>query len=551
MIEERLLDTSNTTLPLRPSEMLELSYCLAENRDIDPIVLALTQWPEFHDENDGVLLETHQIDIIRSAFSFPEIVNDIVVKGAAGTGKGTATALTIVLWFTVFQDSKIVISSSSYHHAREVLFAEVCKWYHRMRRRTGSIRVNADSIIDVASNGQHYIQVINPAVDESFRGHHSPHTLFAFDEASSLTSERFAIAKTQASGDGKMIIALGNPSTVAGWFRDAFPPVNTDTTHTTPSRRRCITVDGYSTRNYLEGREIIPGISGREALQQVAAQGEFFERVMCRGRFPLEDQEKHLFLHDAIMSAMQTDTVLKAPWAFGIDVAASDNNDGDETVLTAGSLNGIDRQFGVRLSDTMEIVAWVLDIIQTKYGVDLRRGSSPICVDYGGGYGRGVGDRLAEIGCKVEPFNGASQAEDRINYKNLRAEGYGELARRIDPNGPWRDDPFRLPNCERLRQELAVQQKVFGSDWPRFSLMPKEPDAAKNKDLSLRRILGRSPDRSDSAVYCYHAIRLYLDKSRRRKHRYVDAASIEPDKSLALRLRNNIEKSIRDKLTAK
>jgi hypothetical protein len=89
---------------------------------------------------------------------------------------------------------------------------------------------------------------------------------------------------------------------------------------------------------------------------------------------------------------------------------------------------------------------------------------------------------------------------------NLRAEAYGELARRLDPEGPWAEEPWALPADPLLREELVAPEKIFSSDGLAFRLTPKHRHPGANcVGETLREKLGRSPDTADAVAYLYHA----------------------------------------------
>jgi hypothetical protein len=86
---------------------------------------------------------------------------------------------------------------------------------------------------------------------------------------------------------------------------------------------------------------------------------------------------------------------------------------------------------------------------------------------------------------------------------------YGQLRDLINP---CRDDAFILPpTYQALRQELAVLPLMYDSEG-RMYLPPKDDARAKaTGQVSIRQLLGRSPDRADSLVLAVHAL-----KSKRR-----------------------------------
>ena len=186
-----------------------------------------------------------------------------------------------------------------------------------------------------------------------------------------------------------------------------------------------------------------------------------FGRVFALAGFPLQDPEKQVILPSWFPRHLDVPEDVVRVSAFGLDIAASEH--GDETVLAAGGQNGIKGLHVTRFTSTMEIVGWVLEIAIRIYGIDLRQQRLPITVDMDG-LGKGVGDRLNELAVKVRPFHGAAMADRPQQYRNRRAEVYGELAG-LDPKGRWPDTPWRLPDDPMLLDELVASRKGLWLRW--------------------------------------------------------------------------------------
>ena len=80
----------------------------------------------------------------------------------------------------------------------------------------------------LAHDQPNYLRIANPETEEGFSGHHGPHTLFLFDEATAAPDKYYALAQTQA----RLIVALANPRTLTGWFRRGFPQYEPNKTQT-------------------------------------------------------------------------------------------------------------------------------------------------------------------------------------------------------------------------------------------------------------------------------------------------------------------------------
>tara|TARA_R110002095_G_scaffold215335_1_gene209238 strand:+ start:81938 stop:83614 length:1677 start_codon:yes stop_codon:yes gene_type:complete len=515
------------------------------------------QWP-------AVQLDEWQWDILASLFD--PTIRRVFVKGNTGCGKGAAAGIACCIYFHIWSDAKIIITRDSMKMAQKIAFAEVDKWWREMTiKPPGTLQISG-----VYDNKQHSITLANPQHIEGFRGSHSPHVLFWFDEATAPNLEdKYKLANTQA----KKFLALSNPSTLSGAFRDAFPIVEPDKTQTILDqygKTRCITVSGWECTNVKEkcleqpvaplgGIEISgtfyphgapisktdfeqcqPRIPGQTCYDEFMAllhdSDPLIRNVYALGKFPDQDPDKQVILPEWLVAPIKfwgrwnqlwlrasqghhplaikiLDQILPVE-GFGLDVAAS--RYGDTSVLAVGGRYGIRALHECQFSDTQQTMWWVLETA-LSYGVDLQQGSVPIAIDWGGGYGNAVGDPLKQRNVHViEVYGNATSDLDTQKYANKRAELYGETGRRLDPAGDFRMMPFGLPDNERLKAELIAPAKIYsGHDGEKYYITPKGRRGADENFMgkTLREILGRSPDRADAVVYCLCALR---DQRRRR-----------------------------------
>jgi len=485
----------------------ELMAARAMAKDGEPEELIALMWPHLILEPEeaellgrSVRIDDFQMNLISCIVGLQHA--EVAIKGAASAGKGCAISIGVVLFYYLYHDALVVMTSASFDHVRKVIWAEVKRWL-----ADSVVEVDGKVLKEMVDGGpKRYIKLANPDSDEAFAGHHSEHVLFVFDEATAVSDDRYQLAKTQAH----CIVAAANPRTLSGWFRSLYPNVNTDVTQdidTPMGARRVITVSGADCANVRLERNIIGGQIDKKRYNGLLQQDDQrWVDVFAHGKFPKEDEEKQIILAswlDRHTEAWHEELPVQA---IGLDVAASKK--GDETVLAVGGEAGVAHIHTVRRSDTMETVGWVMSLVGDLYSIDLSLGQTPVCVDVDG-LGKGVGDRLKELGVWVVPHVGNSPSkEDPRRYQNFRAETYGELARRLDPTGAWGEDTFALPSDHKLLEELVAPEKIIASDGVRFRITPKDVHSGrKNNVLSLRDKLGRSPDRSDAVAYMYVAVR--------------------------------------------
>lgn len=518
-------------------------------RQGDPIDYIRLQWP-------GIILDDWQIRELKEFFR-PE-VRECYIKGNTGCGKGAFIGICVCLFFDLFPDSVIILTRDSFDTAKKVLFKEVVKWFKGMALKPPHKPPTADKIEDAFNDG-HYIRVSNPGSDEGFSGIHAPNVLFVFDEATAdVLEDRYGLADTQAT----KFIATSNPRNIFGNFRMGFPLGAPNVTQTIPGTfglRRVATIGGKDCMNVRLKRLKVPvgPRGGIEIDGRMFDHGEpiplpYYEKVKpiipgqttydqylgilihpnpdhvncyAHGMFPDEDPEKqvvslswltepHAFharfqkVYEYFKRRHKPRSILDNYFrieALGLDVAASD--DGDESVLTIGGSLGIREQWAMKFSDTTELVEWVLEVMIDHFGIRLEKSGLPIGVDMDG-VGKGVGDMLKKRGCRVIEIHGAASPDvGKERYANKRAEAYGEFADRINPAGRWKGQKFAVPAVERLTHELIVHQKIFRKgDSFKFRVTPKEPKPGIKDVISVKQQIGRSPDRSDSAVYFYRAL---------------------------------------------
>lgn len=534
----------------RSLEQLAAAKAQARSGNVRPYVRL--QWPT-------VRLEEWQWDILDHLFD--ATTWGVWVKGNTGCGKGASAGIGVCAYFDVFDDAKVVITRDTADTAVKIAFGEVEKWWNRMAYKPAGAMLTQG----IVENKNHNVSVANPQQPEGFVGSHSQHVLFWFDEATAGNLEdKFKLARTQA----KKFLALGNPRTLAGNFRDAFPKSKPDETQTILGRdgrrHRCITVSGWDCTNVkakclaqpvspiggieIDGEkfahgepipperfekchEIIPGQTCYDEFQSLLNDPDPFVReVFALARFPKSDPVKQVVRPEWLDPCCERWNRWQAAGrravpkhftvkpllskiipveAFGLDVAAS--SFGDKTVLVPGGRRGIRSISECQFADTQQTVAWVIETALHVYGVDLKRGEHPVGIDWSGGFGNAVGDPLRRLGvCVIEVYGSKPSEIDPQRYANTRAEMYGEFGARIDPQGQFKELPFFIPDDSELREELVAPQKIFdGKDGQKFFITPKSRRGrAENfKGQTLKEMLGRSPDKADAAVYMLYALR--------------------------------------------
>ncbi len=482
--------------------------------------------------NPKLRLDWWQRLILKAAFD--KTIREIYVKGCTGPGKGAIMAITTNLIFDAFQECRYHLTSETFEHAKTNIFGEVSMWHAKMRY-PGPGEVHT---ADITESQRHYIKVLNPRPakgGEAFSGAHGPGTYYLFDEASAAEANWFE----NAAKNAYKIFALANPRTTVGHFREAFRGLKnenkTSITQGVLGRRLCVTVGGMDCLNVKYGRlrhpvapldgitingkfyaereriddadyvHVKPLIENQIDLNQFRAivkKADQPWKVNCfaHGKFADENPDTQVILskwlpvHNQYHSEQRDHIRVKA---FGLDVARS--LDGDDSCFVPGGSDGVKAIHQFKCGKYPEIASTVKNIAFDEYGIDLTKGAVPVCIDYGGGYGAGVGDWLEEEGVWIIPHipGGRAQVLPEV-YQDQRTEGYALLARRLNPDDLWGEFPFGIPDNLEINSQLTLVQKIWNNDQTKWRAMPKE---------LIKKELNRSPDQADGIMLLFTAIR--------------------------------------------
>lgn len=518
-------------------------------RDGNPFPLIAMQWPEllitdaataryFDGQMGDPLNPCLRIDWWQRmilAAHFDATINEIYIKGCTGAGKGGSAGIGANLYYDVYGESRGHCTGPNFSHTLTGIFGEIKEWRKRMRFPSRG-NDNASSIVE---NERHYITILNPERGkdgETFSGKHGKFTYYYFDEGTACESTWFENAAKNAA----KIICLANPRTVIGHFRNAFKPLGdkenqNGVCYGVIGRRLCVTVSGLHCANvrhnrlkdpvapiegievdgvhYAEGtaippevhekiKPIIPGQIDLKQYRAIVKKSPEPWKVRCfaHGMFPDEDPQAQIYLSSWLTRHSAAHIASGCPVnAFGLDVARS--LAGDDSCLAAGSSVGCREFQRFKLPTYPEIARKVLDDCADNYGIDLTRGENPVCIDYGGGYGAGVGDWLEQAGVWVIANIPAGRAKVSPEwYQNARTELHALLGRRLSPEDQWGDTPWMLPDDQMLHEEMLLTVREWSPDFTKFRVIPKEVIKANLPD-------GRSPDRCDAVALLFEAVR--------------------------------------------
>lgn len=495
----------------------------------DPIKFCAACWPD-------IVLAEHQRDILLSLRDN----NETIVHAANEVGKDFVTAIAVIWFFCSRRPARVITSSSGETQLKNILWSEI-----RQRIATSRIKfplkidtlsikwINEDGTIDPLS---YIIGHVTKSV-ENFQGHHLPNdkarVLCVFDEASGVDDEYNEAADSWAHRK----LVIGNPlNTLNFFYRDC---KKGDIEHDADlglagKLRKIIHVAAEDSPNVRLGMRLteagIPGpypsaIPGMLTYAEYRHRQKKWDKIKRRMRLDghfYEGDETLLYPPEWLdLSEQEFSNLCPAGYEESMDFSIYDTVEAmgidcgagrDLTCWTAINHKRLVYQIAIPTPDTMDIVRRTVHLIDT-YQVNPKK----VFFDAGGG-GKQIADRLREMGYHVQTvfFGGAptpptgyrtrrtkekvDQVETRQTYKNRRAEMYGVLRDILDPS--MNETVFAIPNeLHELRKELAIMPLMYDAEGKMY-LPPKDHPPAANTQttITIKKILGHSPDRADALV---------------------------------------------------
>lgn len=504
----------------------------------DPVKMCRLCWPEIrlYDKQEEILYSLRD-----NVHTFVHAANEM--------GKDFVTSIGVVWFFASRRPARVVTSSSSETQLKNILWSEINQRLQSSRVKF-PFNVSTLQIKRMLPNGLEdplsYCLGHVTKVVENFQGHHLPHdkprVLAVFDEASGVEDAFFEAAESWAH----RILVIGNPlSTTNFFFRNCKAGDKADPAGGKGLMRKVIHIDAVNSPNYLYGEalrklgvkgpypSIIPGVcSHADFLRRSSSWDKVKRQMRLHGKF-YEGEENLLFPPNWLDRAEEAYMALNplgydnyngklngrtGPRYMGVDTGAGR----DLTVYTIIDRLGVIHQRFEQTPNTMDIIQAVL-----KLKLEWNIPDGHVVFDAGGG-GKQLVDRLREMGhmaIRSIPFGGSVSTQPgvklrgkqaKINatetqqvYRNRRAQMYGLMRELINPDN---EIIFGIPmELHHMREEFAILPLQYDSEGLLY-LPPKDDppkrttSSAKSETITLKKLLGRSPDRADSLVLAVYAM---------------------------------------------
>lgn len=405
----------------------------------------------------------------------------VALRMSKGTGKSTFEAW-IGWWFlTTRWQPNAAATSISGDNLQDGLWKELAVWRNRSDLIKGEFELTTQAAFLRKSPETWFLSARTWPKDadpekqaETLAGLHAKSVLYLIDESGSIPRAVVAAAEGALSTGGDVhLVQAGNSTDVDGPLYDAC----------TSQREHYYVVE-------VSGDPDDPNRSSRvdlawaKGLIDQYGREHPFVKVNVLNEFPNRAQNKWIGfkdVEDASKRGVPMRDFMNEPKVLGVDVSAGGANESVIQPRQGPVAFKCETELGQ--PDTMKLVAHVC-VVADMWG---REGGTvaAIFVD-GNGVGRGVADRLRELGYPAHVVDSAEESHrQEVRFFNLRAQMWWDMADWIRRGS--------IPNDPTLRKQL--QDPRYSTDVKgRYKLETKEEMRKRGVD---------SPDRADALAYTF------------------------------------------------
>lgn len=440
-----------------------------------------------------------QIEILERVRDYPRVA----IKSGHKVGKSHSAAQLALWFYCAFDAARVVMTSTTSRQVDEILWRELRMMLARSGRCVACKAELLDnpaarvprpcphsSLIDgelgdlartgLKSDDFREIVGFTARQGEAVAGISGENVLYIVDEASGVPKEIYEAIEGNRAGSARLVL-MGNPTQNEGEFYDAF--------HSKKDRfYTCVTVSSEESPNVVSGKRLIPGLAMPEWIAE--KKEEWGEKsalylVRVKGEFAEHEEGKIFSLHTIGEAEKRwSETPAEGRLYIGLD-PAGERGRGDEIVFAARRGLKLLELVPRRGLDEQGHLAELLRIVQR-----LRQPRETVVV---------VVDREGEIGSRVnraireyaDDHPGelevvSVRASDRSMrqpelYARMRDALAGSLAAWFDSGGA-------------IVEDAKLARDLHSLEW---RLLPNGQAKVTDKE-TLRKLLGRSPDRYDA-----------------------------------------------------
>jgi hypothetical protein len=517
---------------------------------LDPFQFIRICWPE-------IRIFDKQRDILHSIRDNAQTF----VHAAKEVGKTFVAALAAVHFFASRSPCRVVLFSASQDQLNNALWPELKQLIQTSRVDFG-FRVVEHAVTKYTDDSRREVSTMDRMVAhvttkaERYQGVHLPfdipRVLAVFDEASAVDDIFLEAAESFAH----RILVIGNPMSNLNFFYRCCKGGDIESPADDGLLRRVMKLTAWDSPNVQAGMalaarglstkrdaQLIPGLLTYEELKQrEALWDDVKQTVGLRGEF-YEGEQQLLYPAawlDHAMDAKRWERLNRQERrveAMGIDTAQGGR---DRTVWTLIDRHGVIEQISTKIGNPVEIAKRTDALVRRhnltpgRVAIDFGGGGKEVAAflkegwyDFDGDEGKVQRTRRAGYNIRVVNFGESPGADDSgkgggkkkrtawmpsdpsKSYNKRRAEMYGEFRKAMRPDQSGEREPFMIGPHWELRKELQVMPLLYDGEGKMF-LPPKDhksDDQRKQGVVTIKQLLGRSPDLADSLVLAYHALR--------------------------------------------
>ena len=406
------------------------------------------------------------------------------------------TLARLALWFLYTRyPSTVITTAPSNPQVEEILWREIRNAHANAKVPLGGNVTNTK--IELAEKWFAYGFATKPdTVTQQvtrFQGFHNDNVLVIFDEAAGILKQIWEAKDSLISTPRHKFVAIGNPTTARGDFPDCFKE----------AKFSKITISVKDTPNYKLGKEIIPGLSGREFEETIATKygvESNIYKARITGEIPDEDVDSLIPL-TWIEKAEEREEV-DYNFRFVKKFVTWDVADGGDDAHIIKAWNNTTETECVELrgKKVEEAEPYVWRLLRKIQG-------NCIIVD-ADGIGR-VAVSLLDQSCDREttiiPFEGSSkEVNEPNNFMNRRHEAHWKMREMFEKGN------ISISKDPEQREELASIKMVDHT----------KGYIAIERKQDLKDRLGRSPDKADAIMMmcgCFDDVPILEQKEARYK----------------------------------
>ena len=234
---------------------------------------AQTEWDYYQSDPIGFqvnILDVKPENLWNKMREVAESVRDnpfTCIKAGHGVSK-TYEVARLALWFLYcFPPATVITTAPSYNQVADQLWREIRQAHANSKYESGLGGNITKTRLDLQEQtGLRWFMVgfatkADTVTSEAtkFQGYHNENIMIIFDEAAGILPEIWRAAQHLLTSGNFRLVVIGNPTSKAGDFADCF----------SDPKFKKTTISVKDTPNFKSGKELIPGVSGREYEQRI------------------------------------------------------------------------------------------------------------------------------------------------------------------------------------------------------------------------------------------------------------------------------------------